>query len=169
MNLKSNLHNNIQIHTYPRFLISEKNDPCVTPNNEEATCIRLSTCKILQDGVLTLNRTIIDFIRASSCGNDGEPLVCCGSDVTYVQSLEPLQHKLLPNTSQCGYQELDERIMGGEVANVFEFPWMVLLGYKQNRNDESAGYKCGGTLINKRYVLTAAHCIRVKRITGLKL
>lgn len=41
--------------------------------------------------------------------------------------------------------------MGGVETHVNEYPWMVSLLYN-NR------FFCGGSLINNRYVLTAAHC-----------
>lgn len=65
----------------------------------------------------------------------------------------------LPDQSICGIQNEETRIIGGETTEIGEFPWIVLLRYR-NRNGTDAGFQCGGTLINNRYVLTAAHCLR---------
>uniref|UniRef100_A0A8D8F8J9 Venom serine protease Bi-VSP n=1 Tax=Culex pipiens TaxID=7175 RepID=A0A8D8F8J9_CULPI len=61
----------------------------------------------------------------------------------------------LPRT--CG-NFVYSRIVGGTPANLFEFPWMALLAYR-SEGSGSTEYDCGGSLINKRYVLTAAHCV----------
>ncbi|XP_055907216.1 transmembrane protease serine 9-like [Eupeodes corollae] len=53
---------------------------------------------------------------------------------------------------KCGVTTT-RRIVGGKVAAVNELPWLTLITYNNT-------IQCGGTLINDRYVLTAAHCIR---------
>lgn len=53
----------------------------------------------------------------------------------------------------CGERNDGSRIVGGKPADSHEFPWMVRLSYF-NR------FYCGGMLINDRYVLTAAHCVK---------
>lgn len=44
-----------------------------------------------------------------------------------------------------------ESIVGGELANIEDFPWQVTL--------QSNGHTCGGSIIGPRHVVTAAHCI----------
>ncbi|XP_053683648.1 transmembrane protease serine 9-like, partial [Sabethes cyaneus] len=73
--------------------------------------------------------------------------------VQICKAVEPKQKnvssKLLPR--HCGVY-IPNRIVGGVQAKVFEFPWMALL----LENDKL--YMCQGTLISRRYILTAAHC-----------
>ncbi|KAI5639874.1 trypsin domain-containing protein [Phthorimaea operculella] len=57
---------------------------------------------------------------------------------------------------ECGVDRSD-RIYGGQITDLDEFPWMALLGYRTRSGNLT--YQCGGVLINRRYVLTAAHCV----------
>merc|ERR1712150_471625 len=59
-------------------------------------------------------------------------------------------------TSNCGtagysIDETDSLIVGGRQARAGQFPWQVSL-------EDSIGQFCGGTIINRNWVLTAAHC-----------
>jgi len=56
---------------------------------------------------------------------------------------------------QCGIPNRVHRIVGGTDTEVNEYPWQVWLG------------GCGGSLIDDRTVLTAAHCIKrtVRHVT----
>ncbi|KAL0270401.1 UNVERIFIED_CONTAM: hypothetical protein PYX00_007823 [Menopon gallinae] len=67
------------------------------------------------------------------------------------------KRRLLPD-GNCGI-EVSDKIIGGEDTKLDEFPWMALLHFS-TRNGQDRGHGCGGSLINDRYVLTAAHCIK---------
>jgi len=49
----------------------------------------------------------------------------------------------------------DARIINGYEANIENFPWQVGIFHSVNGN----GQFCGGALIDKQWVLTAAHCV----------
>ncbi|KAF2891880.1 hypothetical protein ILUMI_14316 [Ignelater luminosus] len=157
-----------------------RNSVCITPNNEKATCIPVSSCHVIKSAILTRNSSALDFAKQSQCGYDTKPLVCCGSAGYSVPTIifdssqsssnkiVPMKHRLLPDRNACGIQDHDDRIYGGQNTTLDEFPWMALIGYKEVDGSD-AGFQCGGSLISQRYVLTAAHCIKVTGLTPSKV
>ena len=61
---------------------------------------------------------------------------------------------------ECGNRISLSNIVGGKFTKNGDFPYMALLG--KTASDGKILWSCGGSLINKWYVLTAAHCIRSK-------
>ncbi|XP_040889559.1 elastase-1-like [Toxotes jaculatrix] len=59
-----------------------------------------------------------------------------------------------------------ERVVGGEVARPNSWPWQISLQYKSGSNYY---HTCGGTLIEKGWVMTAAHCVDSNRIWRVAL
>ncbi|KAL1501656.1 hypothetical protein ABEB36_006949 [Hypothenemus hampei] len=78
----------------------------------------------------------------------------------------PKHFRLLP-MDICGpISPLADRITNGKMAELEEFPWMVLIAYN---SAEGISFNCGGTLITKNIVLTAAHCVENMPIIGVRL
>lgn len=61
------------------------------------------------------------------------------------------------DSCKCGKKLSGNRIVGGTLTNVNEYPWQAALA------DESGHQFCGGSLITDLHVVTAAHCV-----TGMK-
>ncbi|XP_045461321.1 CLIP domain-containing serine protease 2-like [Harmonia axyridis] len=169
------------------FLLSLKvyvraDPPCRTPNNDIGECIIIKECTALY-AILQkrpLSSADANFLRQSQCGFVGlVPKVCCPPTTSPLPTLPAstsnpftsipvnteetnggaVSSNLLPDKFTCG-QDTNNRIFGGEKAELDEFPWMALIEYeKPNRH---RGFYCGGVLISKRYVLTASHCLKGK-------
>ncbi|KAJ8928423.1 hypothetical protein NQ314_019012, partial [Rhamnusium bicolor] len=78
--------------------------------------------------------------------------------------------KLIP-TKNCGKAKLSNRIVGGEVAALGQFPWISRLAYVSSSGKEIE-FNCAGSLINELFVVTAAHCLKTrmrKRLRFIRL
>ncbi|KAG8543103.1 hypothetical protein GDO81_025409, partial [Engystomops pustulosus] len=57
--------------------------------------------------------------------------------------------------SACGHPTFSQRIVGGKNAVLGKWPWQISIQYSDNV------YLCGGSLISRSWVVTAAHCMSV--------
>ncbi|XP_055550367.1 CLIP domain-containing serine protease B4-like [Wyeomyia smithii] len=133
-------------------------DKCVDGLGAEGICVLIQDCNPIS-ALLQRRPALTDadktYIKKSSCGRINSKLTACC----------PLPKSLKARFSapaglpsdKCG-RDSSSRIVGGDIAEVDEFPWLAQIQYyKPNKR---FGFHCGGVLINERYVLTAAHCIQ---------
>ncbi|XP_070850199.1 elastase-1-like [Chaetodon trifascialis] len=57
-------------------------------------------------------------------------------------------------------EDILTRVVGGEVAEPNSWPWQISLQY---RSSNGWYHTCGGTLIQRGWVMTAAHCVDSRR------
>lgn len=73
-------------------------------------------------------------------------------------------HKI--NMRGCGYSRPLGRVINGRVASKLHVPWLVHV--VSVRHDNSKG-GCGGSIITKNAILTAAHCVVSKKQRSKRL
>ncbi|KAG8236448.1 hypothetical protein J437_LFUL016744 [Ladona fulva] len=147
----------------------ESGETCTTPDRVRGTCIGVKQCPPFVEALKTkpIPQATLDFLRRSQCGfQNRDPLVCCPPSSTPTSTPPPVdevaedvsQHRnlnLLP-LGLCG-PIADNRIFGGNRTKLNEMPWMALVAYSVR---SGSPFRCGGTVINSNYVLTAAHCVK---------
>ncbi|XP_021957380.1 serine protease 27 [Folsomia candida] len=95
------------------------------------------------------------FVRYQDGDFGSAPFKCeakCSADQVGLNLPISFERKEL-SQCVCGLQNRDDRIVGGEDAKMNEFPWQAAIVYAGTRQP-----KCGASVLNDRYILTATHC-----------
>ncbi|OQR69452.1 testisin-like [Tropilaelaps mercedesae] len=77
---------------------------------------------------------------------------------------EPSNSEVQPPQAGCGVSALaseedpDFRIVGGRASERGAWPWQVSLRLR-HPSAGKLGHWCGGAIVNRRWIVTAAHCI----------
>jgi len=99
---------------------------------------------------------ILNNLRNLVCNKKLRKVCCKVEELVQEQKSNTESPSWIPSAGQCGSSGGDAAfIRGGQDTKLGEFPWMALVG---SPNTSGVRWKCGGVLINKWYVLSAAHC-----------
>ena len=95
-------------------------------------------------------RRLLQKLRSLVCSSQQQKVCCELEDPdspSYLPSLE---------SQECGLDGASTAfVLGGEDTSIGEFPFLGRLGRKEGGNIK---WRCGGSIINKWFLLSAAHC-----------
>ncbi|XP_053948815.1 serine protease persephone-like [Anastrepha ludens] len=157
----------------------EENDACET-THYKGNCAVGRNCPQLSASMNAMGFTSNDV---GHCGfNILEEIICCPNSTTTVKQSDITTTAPLPGNMTSRTRNFDRpadracskiemglmpsiinHILGGEAVAFAEYPHMAKIVY------DIEGMLCGGTLIDKRFVLTAAHCIITRGMKPIKV
>lgn len=123
----------------------------------DTTTTKASVIKLPIKLRLKANRTIDEIISTDRCG-----LASLGPSLDPYELNPPARRVASFSSSKRRVskhqqkQQQQPRIINGERANPNSWPWLVRIYIRQH---DDSNFRCAGSLIDKRFVLTSAYCV----------
>lgn len=133
---------------------------CSIPDTRvEGYCVLMQHCTIIREAPKPLPNQIQYIVNNSKClTSDDLNGICCLSkyideafeleqEETRALDFRPLEHKSIKffDLESCGTVDSGTRIVGGEEAELNQFPWIALIKYHIDGEEK---FECGGSLIS---------------------
>jgi len=168
----------LERHLANKVCDSEKRKVCCS----SCPCVPESECQHVQNLRKDQGKPeVLEILRSLVCNRKERKFYCCKKDQPVTPAkLDPSDDvSFLPSAEkrECGLPKKTDlnQIIGGEKTSPGKYPYAALLGYTVESDNNNKGkkkietkYGCGGVLINKWYVVTAAHC-QNDNITSVRL
>ncbi|CAH1983362.1 unnamed protein product [Acanthoscelides obtectus] len=104
-------------------------------------------CLVILSSLLYL----LCIIAIGSASSSKEP----EEAVSSIEHHDNWRHLDRKNCGRTRYDDIRGRIIDGDEAKIGQFPWLVRIGV---RISKIRLFTCAGSLLNRYYVLSAAHC-----------
>ncbi|XP_052855714.1 serine protease Hayan isoform X2 [Drosophila gunungcola] len=157
----------LTIATLVQLTVGDEGDPCHVKSDIPGICRASSACNNIEG---YLRQGALSTSQVPSCGFGArEEIICCpivaccptDSSTTTPSTRVNVPDKERPAVAACtkirsGERPITVHILGGLPVDPGVYPHMAAIAYT---TFGAVDYRCGGSLIASRFVLTAAHCV----------
>lgn len=154
----------------------DNSEQCTPTGGGTGTCTPLVNCDSVLRTIRSQNPVICQWL-------DDMPVVCCPTSSLSRRITDNMGcgRRNLPGSSRRVVRQASpdftsstsstttiprNNVAGGDAADLGSWPWMAGI-YTMNMGHEN--FLCGGTIISKYYIVTAAHCFGVSGRTSARL